>query len=148
MTPLQNPDLLSLPGGVAIPASELVFSFGRSPGPGGQHVNKVNTRVELRFDLVASPSLTDAQRQRARTRLGGRLTRAGHVIVASGRFRSQLRNRADCVERFAELMAEALRPPPPPRRRTKPGRTAVARRLDVKKRNAQKKGRRRRPGAD
>lgn len=146
MAPLHNPYAVTLPGGVCIPHGELEFSFVRSPGPGGQHANKVSTRVELRFDLDRSPSLTDALRQRARSRLGGRLTRSGYVLVASSRYRSQLRNRRDCVERFAALMTEALRPPPPPRRRSKPGRAAVARRLDEKKQTAKRKHLRRRPG--
>jgi ribosome-associated protein len=148
MTPLQTTDILQLSQGVCIPLTELRFSFGRSPGPGGQHVNKVNTRVELRFDLGASRSLSDDLRQRARARLGGRLNRAGELVVASSRHRSQIRNRAECVERFALLMEQALQPPAAKRRRTKPGRAAIARRQEANKRHAQKKSLRRRPGLD
>lgn len=148
MTPLQNSDPIELPGDIAIPLAELDFTFGRSPGPGGQHVNKVNTRAELRFDLVRSPSLPDDLRQRARSRLATRLNRDGQLVVASSRHRSQIRNRIDCIERFAELMRQALRPPAPPRRRTRPGRAAIARRLDAKKHQGQKKHRRRRPGLE
>lgn len=145
MPSVQHTDIIRLPGGVCIPVAELSFSFGRSPGPGGQNVNKVNTRVELRFGLADSPSLSDEQRRRACAQLASRLNRAGEIVVLSSRFRSQLRNRLDCVERFTALLGQALRPPPPPRRRTRPGRTAVARRLDRKKRNARRKGLRRPP---
>lgn len=148
MAPLHLPDAVDLPGGVRIPLGELDFSFVRSPGPGGQHVNKSSTRVELRFDLARSPSLPDSLRDRARNRLQGRLNAEGELVIASSQHRSQLRNRLDCISRFAEEMAAALRPPAPKRRRTKPGRAAIARRLDGKKRNAEKKSRRQRPGLD
>jgi ribosome-associated protein len=148
MAPLHLPDAVDLPGGVRIPLGELDFSFVRSPGPGGQHVNKSSTRVELRFDLAGSPSLPDSLRDRARNRLQSRLNAEGQLVIASSQHRSQLRNRLDCIARFTEEMAAALRPPAPKRRRTKPGRAAVARRLDGKKRNAEKKSRRQRPGLD
>ena len=133
---------------VIIPLSELRFSFDRSSGPGGQHVNKVNTRVELRFDLAASRTLGDEQRRRLRANLRSRVNAEGQLVVRSSRYRSQSRNRRDCVDKFARLVADGLRPPPPPRRRTRPGRAAVARRLQSKKLHALKKGRRRRPGID
>lgn len=145
MEPLQTRAAVDLPGGLRIPLSELRFSFARSPGPGGQHVNKVNTRVEVRFDLAASPSLPEQLRRRALARLGGRLNRAGQLVVASSRHRSQSRNRQDCVERFRALLAEALRPPAPRRRRTRPGRAAIARRREAKKHQSRKKSLRKRP---
>ena len=145
MEPLQTRAAVDLPGGLCIPLSELRFSFARSPGPGGQHVNKVNTRVEVRFDLAASPSLPEQLRRRALARLGGRLNRAGQLVVASSRHRSQSRNRQDCVERFRALLAEALRPPAPRRRRTRPGRAAIARRREAKKHQSRKKSLRKRP---
>ena len=145
MEPLQTRAAVDLPGGLCIPLSELRFSFARSPGPGGQHVNKVNTRVEVRFDLAASPSLPEQLRRRALARLGGRLNRAGQLVVASSRHRSQSRNRQDCVERFRALLAEALRPPAPRRRRTRPGRAAIARRREAKKHHSRKKSLRKRP---
>jgi len=143
-----QPEGLPIAGGPVIPLGELVFTYGRSPGPGGQHVNKSNTRAQLRFDLLGSPSLSDEQRRRARSRLSSRLTQEGHLIVHSSQTRSQHRNREDCLQRLAQLLADALRPPPPPRRRTRPGRAAVARRLDSKNRQGQKKGLRRRPPMD
>ena len=145
MEPLQTRAAVDLPGGLRIPLSELRFSFARSPGPGGQHVNKVNTRVELRFDLAASPSLPEQLRRRALARLEGRLNRAGQLVVGSSRHRSQSRNRQDCVERFRALLAEALRPPAPRRRRTRPGRAAIARRREAKKHQSRKKSLRKRP---
>jgi len=148
MPSLHLPDAVELPGGVRIPLAELDFAFVRSPGPGGQHVNKTSTRVELRFDLTGSPSLPAALRERARARLQSRLNADGELVIASSRHRSQMRNRVDCIDRFTETMAAAIKPPAPPRRRTRPGRGAIARRLDSKKKHSQKKTRRRRPGLD
>lgn len=136
---------LTITENLKIPLAELRFSFDRSPGPGGQNVNKLNTRAELRFDLQASPSLSADQRCRLVAGLEKRLTPAGVLIVRSSRFRTQLRNKEDCLEKLANLLAEPLKPPPPKRRPTRPGRAAVARRLDSKKRRGQKKALRRRP---
>jgi ribosome-associated protein len=135
-------------GNLQIPLSELRFSFDRSPGPGGQNVNKVNTRAEVRFDVDGSPSLSEGQRGLLRERLASRLVGDGTLIVRSSRHRSQGRNRQDCLDKLAGLLAEALRPPPPKRRPTRPGRAAVARRLDQKRRQAGKKQTRRRPPID
>lgn len=136
---------LIITGNLEIPLTELRFSFDRSPGPGGQNVNKLNTRAELRFDLEHSPSLSDDQRRRLAAGLIARLNQEGVLIVRSSRYRSQSRNREDCLEKLAALLAEQLKPPPPKRRSTRPSRAAVARRLDGKKRQAQKKSLRRRP---
>jgi ribosome-associated protein len=148
MSSLHLPDAVELPGGIRIPLAELDFSFVRSPGPGGQHVNKTSTRVELRFDLSHSPSIPATLRQRASARLSSRLNHDGELVLASSQHRSQMRNRVECVARFADLMVAALKPPAPPRRKTRPGRAAIARRLDGKKKNSQKKVQRRRPGLD
>jgi len=136
---------LTITGNLEIPLAELRFSFDRSPGPGGQNVNKLNTRAELRFDLENSPSLSDDQRRRLAAGLTSRLNQEGVLIVRSSRYRSQRRNREDCLEKLAALLAEKLKPPPPKRRSTRPSRAAVARRLDGKKRQSQKKSLRRRP---
>ena len=141
-------DFVQISERVRIPMAELRFSFDRSSGPGGQHVNKVNTRVELRFEPASSAALTEDQRRRLGSSLRGRLTRDGSLIVRSSRFRAQRRNRHDGLENFAQLLADALRPPPPPRRRSRPGRAAVARRLQSKKLQSLKKTRRSRPGLD
>ena len=127
---------------------ELAFRYTRSGGPGGQHVNTSSTRVELVFDLAGSPVLTDRERALARRRLRTRLDSEGRLRVVAQDERSRARNRAIAVERFCELMREALRPPPPPRRATKPTRAATAERLEGKRRAGARKRLRRPPGAD
>lgn len=90
-----------------IPEGELTFTTSRSSGPGGQNVNKVNTRVTLLFE-VESPSLSEQQRQAVRTRLAGRINREGVLRVVSQRHRTQLANRETAVQRFADLLREAF----------------------------------------
>jgi ribosome-associated protein len=138
-------DLLQIGAAGPLPLSELEFRFSRSGGPGGQHVNTSSTRVELLYDLERSPSLSDAERARARRRLRTRLDTEGRVRVVAQDERSQLRNRELAVRRFVELMREALAPPPPPCRATRPSRAAKARRVEAKKRTGQVKRLRRRP---
>ncbi len=96
--------------GLAIPRGELQFRTSRSGGPGGQNVNKVETRVELLFDLAGSSSLAEEQRERLRAGMQPWLDDAGTVHVVSDRFRSQHCNREDVVERFVTLVRAALRP--------------------------------------
>ena len=130
-----------------LPPGELEFRATRSGGPGGQHVNTTSTRVELVFDLAASPTLTDAERDRARRRLRSRLDAEGRLRVVAQDERSQYRNRRLATERFCELMRAALAPPPPPRRPSRPTRAATQERLDTTRRDAVRK-RMRRPPAD
>ena len=96
--------------GLAIPMEELEFVFSRSGGPGGQNVNKVSTRVTLRFDVVRSPSLSEEQKRRILSRLSTRISGAGILQVTSRKSRSQASNRDAAEERFAELLREALAP--------------------------------------
>ena len=124
---------------------ELSFRYTRSGGPGGQHVNTSSTRVELLFDLAGSPALTDSERALARRRLRTRLDSEGRLRVVAQDERSRARNRAIAVERFCELMREALRPPPPPRRPTRPTRAATEQRLETKRRAGTRKRLRRPP---
>lgn len=124
-----------LPEGLTVPAAELVERFSRSAGPGGQSVNTTDSRVELEYDVAASAALTEAQRVRARQRLGSRLT-AGRLVVDASEHRSQHRNRVAARERLAALLREALAPPPPPRRPTKPTRGSQRRRLEAKRQRA------------
>lgn len=91
-----------------IPEAELEFATSRSSGPGGQNVNKVNTRVTLLWNVDTSPSISDEQRVLVRERLAGRISKEGLLRVSSQRHRTQLGNREAAVARFTELVAEAL----------------------------------------
>ncbi len=115
-----------------IPEAELKFRFSRSSGPGGQHVNRTETRVELLFDLAHSPSLGDAQRERALDKLSSYVDKDGFLHLVSQSSRSQLRNREEVVERFRTLMRRALKVPRK-RRATEPSPAARERRLQEKK---------------
>ena len=123
---------------LSIPDDELRFRASRSSGPGGQHVNKVNSRVTLRFDLEQSPSLTETQKQRIANTLATRITKEGLLTLHAQRHRSQAANRALLLERFVDLLRAALRPRRK-RRRTKPTRATVQRRLEQKQRRSRLK---------
>jgi ribosome-associated protein len=135
---LRVPSSPGLPGGILIPAGELLERFSRSAGPGGQGVNTTDSRVELVFDVAASVALTETQRGRLLESLGRRLTDDRLTVVAS-EHRSQLRNRAAARERLVALLQESLAPPSPPRRATRPTRGSQRRRLESKKRRGQVK---------
>ncbi len=118
---------------IALDESELVESFIRASGPGGQNVNKLSTAVQLRFDVRHSPSLTDEVRARLERLAGKRLTREGVLVITAQSHRTQERNRADALDRLIALVrAAAVRPVP--RRPTKPTKASRARRLESKKR--------------
>ncbi|GAB3622205.1 alternative ribosome rescue aminoacyl-tRNA hydrolase ArfB [Mariniluteicoccus endophyticus] len=134
-----------LPGGLVVPAGELVERFARASGPGGQGVNTTDSRVQLSLDLTTCPGLTDAQRAGIVRALGPRLV-DGVLGVDATEERSQHRNRRLARERMAELIREAAAPPPPARRATRPTRGSVQRRLDAKRRRAQVKRDRRATG--
>jgi ribosome-associated protein len=121
-----------------IPLSELQFRFGQSGGPGGQHANKVATRVELRFDVAASTALDPAQRERLLERLGP------EVRVVVDEERSQVRNRRLAVDRLRDRLAVALRVEKP-RRPTRPSPGSTERRLTDKRRLSERKRARRPP---
>jgi ribosome-associated protein len=125
--------------GVSIPLSELEFRFSRSSGPGGQHVNRSETQVELVFDVANSPSLTEEQRQQAMSALQTRLDSSGKLHLTASSSRSQYQNRQEVIRRFASVMQNALY-----RRRsrkaTKPSLAARERRLEAKRRQSTKKG--------
>ena len=118
-----------------------MWRFSRSSGPGGQHVNTSDSRVELRFDLANTESLPPVWKQRALERLAGRLT-AGVLTVTASEHRSQWRNRETAAARLTALLAQATAPPPKARRPTKIPRGINERRLRVKKlRGDTKRGR-------
>ena len=126
---------------VVIDPAELQFSYSRSSGPGGQHVNRVETRVTLRFDVAASTGLTDSEKHRIFTRLAGRINKEGVLRVVSQRFRTREGNRRAAIERFRELIAEALKVRRR-RKKTRVPRAAKRRRLDSKRRRGDlKRGR-------
>jgi len=115
-----------------IPIDHLLFTFTRSAGPGGQHVNKVSTRVTLRFDLDGSGALSESERRTIRAKLAGRVSKSGQLRVVSMRHRTQRANRRAAVDRFYELLAYALTRQKP-RRPTKVPRAARERRLSDKR---------------
>jgi ribosome-associated protein len=117
---------------IAIQDSEVVLSFMRSSGPGGQNVNKVATACELRFDARRSPSLPADIAVRLMKLAGRKLTKDGVIVLSADRFRSQEQNREDAVQRLVTMIREAAKPPPPKRRPTKPTKGAVERRLTSK----------------
>lgn len=117
---------------ISIPISELRFTASRSSGPGGQNVNKVNTRVTLWFDVANSPSLSDHQKEMVRNHLPTRINKAGVLRVVSQKHRSQAFNRDVAIERFVSLLWESLKEVLP-RKKSTVRRAARERRLDGKK---------------
>ncbi|MDR7161551.1 alternative ribosome rescue aminoacyl-tRNA hydrolase ArfB [Arthrobacter sp. BE255] len=132
---------------LTIPASELGWRFSRSSGPGGQHVNTSDSRVELFWDVGSSAALSDSQRLMLLTRLERRLV-VGVVTVTASEQRSQLRNREIALAKLADLVAEGLAPEAPRRRATKPTRGSNRRRLAAKQQRAVTKQQRKRPSAE
>ena len=138
---------LRINSALSIPLDEFRASFIRASGPGGQHVNKSSTAVQVRFDARNSPSLTDDVRQRLVQLAGNRMTSGGELIVTAQRFRSRERNRQDALERIATLVRRATIQPKK-RRRTRPSASARKRRLDDKKKRGNLKKLRGRPSDD
>jgi ribosome-associated protein len=136
------PDDLPINEAITVPGDELSYRFTTSGGPGGQNVNKVHTRVELRWilDTTSAPIPHDAM-QRLRGAAGRRLSSEGVLLLVSDRHRTQLRNIGDARERLVELIRGAL-PRPKPRRKTKVSRAAKKRRVKAKRQRSEvKKGR-------
>jgi ribosome-associated protein len=133
--------LLAVKAGVAIPLAEITLRTSRSSGPGGQHANVTASRVEAVFDVLESPSLSDAQRARVLARVGPR------VVAVAQDARSQTRNRELALARLAERLAGALAVPRT-RRATRPTSASRTKRLQAKRRDAQRKRERRPPPPD
>lgn len=132
---------------LTIPESELSWRFSRSSGPGGQHVNTSDSRVELIWAVEASAVVSEAQRERLVERLGRRLV-AGVVTVTASEQRSQLRNREIALQKLADIVRAALAPDPAKRRPTKPTRGSARRHLAAKTQRSATKQLRKRPSGD
>lgn len=136
-----NSDLL-------IPSSEFSLSFARSTGPGGQNVNKVNSKAVLRWKISDNASVPGDALRRFRERYGQRINNVGEVVIASDRHRDQPRNITDCYEKLRELIVSVL-VAPRARKRSRPTRAAIERRLQSKRRKSdRKRNRQYRPGRD
>jgi ribosome-associated protein len=129
---------------LTIPAAELRWKFSRSSGPGGQHVNTSDSRVQLTWNVAESLVLSEEQRAVILTRLGRRLV-AGAITVTVSEQRSQLRNRQSALDALARLIQDALAPPGPVRRATRPTRGSARRHLIAKKQRSATKQQRQRP---
>ena len=127
--------MIEITPSISINESEIEEHFIRSPGPGGQKVNKTESAVQLRFDARHSSALTNAVFLRLKTLAGRRMTRDGVMVITANRFRTQERNRADALDRLVGLIREAATPPKY-RRPTKPSKAAKQRRLDSKRRQS------------
>ncbi|OAD90629.1 MULTISPECIES: alternative ribosome rescue aminoacyl-tRNA hydrolase ArfB [Aequorivita] len=124
--------------------SELSFKAIRSSGPGGQHVNKTASKIEVSFSLENSGALSEIEKERLRTKLSTKISSEGIIVLQCGETRSQHRNKAIVIERLVELLQKNLKVAKP-RKKTKPSKGAIERRLKSKKENAFKKSNRKPP---
>jgi ribosome-associated protein len=131
-------DPLRINSRIVIPQSELRFSFVRSSGPGGQNVNKVNSKAQLRWSVVRSESLPEDVRIRALARYARRINDRGEIVLTSQRYRDQARNIGDCLTKLREMLA-AVAVPAKRRKKTRPPRAANESRLRDKRAKAEKK---------
>ncbi|HEX8246065.1 MAG TPA: alternative ribosome rescue aminoacyl-tRNA hydrolase ArfB [Longimicrobium sp.] len=134
--------VLAINDALWVPRAELGYRATRSGGPGGQHVNTSSTRVELAWDVGASPSLSDEQRARLREKLANRINAEGVLLLAASEHRSQHQNKEAVTGRFVELVRQAL-VVPKARKKTRPSRAAREERLRAKKHRSEVKRRRR-----
>lgn len=138
-------DVLIVTPRIQIPHDEFSFQFARSSGPGGQNVNKVNSKATLRWRPLESPSLPDDVRQRFATRFASKLLTDGSILISCEKSRSQLLNRIGCLEQLASWLKEVATPPKK-RRPTKPTKGSKTRRLNEKRRRSDTKRMRGSPG--
>jgi ribosome-associated protein len=132
---------------IQIPESEIDEQFIRASGPGGQHVNRAATAVQLRFDVENSPSLPEGVRRRLMKLAGSRLTKQGELILEASKHRSRAQNREEARQRLIKLIRRAAKPPTK-RKKTRPTRASKERRLKNKRARSEKKRRRKPPGLD
>jgi len=144
---MADPSLIVVTPRLTIPRRELKFSFIRSSGPGGQNVNKVNSKAVLRWPVAKNRSLPDGVRSRFIENHFRRLNDRGELILKSQRYRDQGRNIEDCIQRLCELV-RAVAQPPRPRRKTRPPRRAKETRLQSKRVQSLKKQQRRPPQSE
>ena len=123
---------------------EIKFNTSRSGGPGGQHANKVETSVELRFNIFYSSSLNRQEKRRLFKKLGNKITKEGELIITSENSRSQARNKEEALEKFFTMIEEALKVPKK-RKPTRPSKAAKEKRLKEKKKHGEKKSYRKPP---
>lgn len=139
--------MITVTASITLAESEIEESFIRSPGPGGQNVNKVETSVQLRFDAANSPTIGDDVFRRLKVLAGRRMNREGVILLSARRFRNRERNRRDALDRLIELIRRAA-VTPKKRKPTKPTKASKQRRLEAKSRRAGVKKGRAKPGPD
>jgi ribosome-associated protein len=142
-----GPEELVINDAVRIPLSEFEFAASRSGGPGGQNVNKVNSRIQLRWNPTASPSITPEVAERFVKLAGKRMTKEGEILITGQEHRDAPKNKADCLERLAELLRAAM-VRPRVRKTTKPSRGSKERRLKEKRFRSETKQGRRKPATE
>lgn len=131
-------DALKISRRVAIPQAEFAWDYMRSSGPGGQNVNKVNSKVRLTWNVTESPSLPEDVRDRFRSKYASRINNEGRLVIDSQRYRDQLRNKQDCLDKLHAMVTAVLHPPKR-RKPTKPTKGSKERRLAEKKKRSEKK---------
>lgn len=146
MAPPQQ-TILEVTSQIRIPVAEFAFTFARSSGPGGQNVNKVNSKATLHWPVTSSPSLPDDVRARFVAAFGSQINKLGQLVLQSQRFRDQERNIEDCLEKLREML-QRVEKPPKRRKKTRPSVASKQRRLNDKKARSDVKSRRSAPSAD
>lgn len=140
-------DVLKVTRRIRVPMTEFDWTFARSGGPGGQNVNKVNTKAQLRWNLAETEALPPDVMERFRKKCRRRITSDGEFLISSQRYRDQGRNVQDCLDKLRDLLADAA-VRPKQRKKTKPTRASKERRLKSKREQAQKKKARKPPRMD
>lgn len=133
--------MLEIAPHLRIPLDEFEFTYARSSGPGGQNVNKVNSKAQLRWNVLASPSLPPDVLARLQATFGTRITKEGDLLIVSQEYRDQGKNVADCLEKLRAMLTAVARPPKK-RKATRPTLGSKKRRLQEKKAQSQRKSER------